>query len=153
MLPVEPTNPECIIQYSGAAPLRRSIGPRSFFLVQGYLAHKKLRPPLGSPLGPRYRPAVGSSLSRGERGGGLNPEPQGSGFGVQGSGSRVQGSGFRVQGSGLKPARPHGPSGLTPMTMCSPRFCPPVIRSRLIPTPPCPPPAPPAPAMGQTAQV
>ena len=28
--------------------------------VQGYLAHKKLRPPLGSPQGPGHSPTVGS---------------------------------------------------------------------------------------------
>ena len=28
--------------------------------VQGYLVHQKLRPPLGSPQGPRYSPTVGS---------------------------------------------------------------------------------------------
>ena len=28
--------------------------------VQGYLAQKKLRPPLGSPQGPRQSPTVGS---------------------------------------------------------------------------------------------
>ena len=28
--------------------------------LQGYLAHQKPPPPLGSPLGPRHRPTVGS---------------------------------------------------------------------------------------------
>ena len=28
--------------------------------LQGYLAHKKLRPPLGLPQGPRHSPTVGS---------------------------------------------------------------------------------------------
>ena len=28
--------------------------------VEGYLAHKKLRPPLGSPQGPGHSPTVGS---------------------------------------------------------------------------------------------
>ena len=30
------------------------------YCVQGYLAHKKLPPPVGPPQGPRQRPTVGS---------------------------------------------------------------------------------------------
>jgi len=34
--------------------------PSKIISVQGYLAHKKTHPPLGSPYGPMHRPTVGS---------------------------------------------------------------------------------------------